>query len=209
MRPHWTFFLRMAFPSSCCPQSTTIEVSLTVLTCHMTALTIISLPLLFRGQKEFRLVGGNRWVFSQFRHCIWLTITPELYARAPTSMVKYSTHEEKWASLSLWKFTLMPWTSPTLMKPECNSGMMKIGEANLMPLLIGCWAPQWVTDDELYCASLLALLKPWRALADLHSPGVSFNKALDCFLDDNHKCRDIVDNIIHMHRMHMCVQDKF
>jgi hypothetical protein len=116
-------------------------------------------------------------------------------------MVKYSTCEEKWATLSLWEFMLMPRTSPTLMKPECDSGVMNISEANLMPLLIGCWAPQWVTDDELYCASLLALLKPWRVLRDLCSPGLSFNKALDCFLDDNNKCWDIVDNIICMHRM--------
>ena len=42
-------------------------------------------------KKEFQLVGGNRWVFSQFRHCMWLTITPRLHARAPASMVKYST----------------------------------------------------------------------------------------------------------------------
>jgi hypothetical protein len=136
-----------------------------------------------------------------FGHSMWLTITPRLYARAPTSTVKYSTHDEKWASLSLWEFTLMPRTSPTLTEGEHDSGMMKIGEDNLMPLLIGHWAPQWVTDDELYCASLLALLKPWRALADLHSPGLSFTKALDCFLDGNNKCWDIVDNIIWMHRM--------
>jgi len=61
-----------------------------------------------------------------------------------------------------------------------------LGHRNL-PNFIGRWFPR--SDDEetkpFYCASILALLKPWRDLGnDLKQPGQTWERAFDGFLGD-------------------------
>ena len=53
-----------------------------------------------------------------------------------------------------------------------------------MPYFPGHWFPR---DDDtqqnhLYCASVLALLKPWRNLGDLKDPLQSFQMAYKLFI---------------------------
>ena len=64
--------------------------------------------------------------------------------------------------------------------------LRSLGHRNL-PNFIGCWFPRH--DDEesktFYCTPILALLKPWRSLADdLKQPGQTWEKAFDDFLKD-------------------------
>jgi len=55
-------------------------------------------------------------------------------------------------------------------------------------------------DEELYCASLLALFKLWRVLEELHVPGISFNTYIVLFLAlASDKVSDLVDNIRYSH----------
>jgi len=71
-----------------------------------------------------------------------------------------------------------------------------------VPRLIGHWHAQDPTHEEPYAASLLALFKPWKALADLDTPGMSFQDSLAVFLASNDcTCKDEVDNIRYIHRM--------
>ena len=64
--------------------------------------------------------------------------------------------------------------------------LRSLGHRNL-PNFIGRWFPR--NDDEetnsFYCASILALLKPWRELGDdLKRPGQTWEKAFNDFLED-------------------------
>ncbi|KAF5331245.1 hypothetical protein D9611_013149 [Ephemerocybe angulata] len=67
-----------------------------------------------------------------------------------------------------------------------------------MPRIVGRWFPR--NDDpqthELYCASMLMLLKPWRTLRDLKSPTGTFKDAFDDMMQsaDDWK-RTVVRNI--------------
>jgi hypothetical protein len=57
-------------------------------------------------------------------------------------------------------------------------------------------------DEELYCASLLALFKPWRVLGDLHVLGISFSASLVSFLASaDNKVGDLVGNIKYSYNM--------
>jgi len=64
------------------------------------------------------------------------------------------------------------------------------------PQLIGHWHAQDATHEELYSASLLALFKPWKALADLDTPGMLFQNSLATFLTSNCcTCKDKVNTL--------------
>jgi hypothetical protein len=107
------------------------------------------------------------------------------------STVAYATWADKWADISLGTFL---WDIICLV----NDVMMVGGSA--APQWIGCWSPQQERDEELYCASLLALFKPWRVLEDLHVLGISFNTYLVSFLAlAGDKVSDLVDNIRYSH----------
>jgi hypothetical protein len=95
------------------------------------------------------------------------------------STVAYVTWADEWADISLWDFSL----GHHEMEKSCclvNDVMLVGGSAALQ--WIGRWSPPQERDEELYCASLLALFKPWRVLEDLHVPGISFNTYFVLFL---------------------------
>jgi len=87
------------------------------------------------------------------------------------------------------------------MEKSCHlvNDVMMVGDS-AAPQWIGCWSLRQERDEELYCASLLALFKPWRVLEDLHVPGISFNTYLVLFLAlAGDKVSDLVDNIRYSH----------
>ena len=73
--------------------------------------------------------------------------------------------------------------------PKANSVqrvLRCLGHRNL-PNFIGRWFPRSDEEEEksFYCASMLALLKPWRDLAvDLKQPGEKWESAYDDFLEE-------------------------
>ena len=73
--------------------------------------------------------------------------------------------------------------------PKANSVqriLRSIGHQNL-PNFIGRWFPRSDEEDvrAFYCASMLALLKPWRDLAvDLKQPGEKWEFAYDNFVKE-------------------------
>jgi len=89
------------------------------------------------------------------------------------------------SSLSPWEFTLEQY------------------HTKAFPQLIGQWhAHDDATHEELYSASLLALFKTWKALADLDTPGILFQESLPMFLSsDGCAHKDQVDNIKYVHSM--------
>ena len=63
---------------------------------------------------------------------------------------------------------------------------------------MGSWFPRndRPMDRELYCASLLALLKPWSDLSDLKTDAVTFEQVFLSFIDGAPKAMlDIIENI--------------
>ncbi|KAG2107640.1 uncharacterized protein F5147DRAFT_653173 [Suillus discolor] len=60
-------------------------------------------------------------------------------------------------------------------------------QAEVIPNFPGKWFAnrENLPDHPLYCASLLALLKPWRSLADLKSVSETFVDAFEHFLVDS------------------------
>jgi hypothetical protein len=82
------------------------------------------------------------------------------------------------SSLSLWEFTSEQY------------------HAKAFPQLIGQQHAHDATHEELYSASLLALFKTWKALADLDMPGILFQESLAMFLSsDSCAHKDQVENI--------------
>ena len=63
------------------------------------------------------------------------------------------------------------------------------------PQLIGHWHAQDATHEELYSASLLALFKLWKALADLDTHGILFEVSLAVSLCSWPPTAAQVDNI--------------
>ena len=65
---------------------------------------------------------------------------------------------------------------------------------------VGSWFPNDTNDLDVYCATMLMLLKPWRDLkSDLKPSHLSWRQALDAFLADNPKSRYIISNIKYYH----------
>ncbi|KAF6745923.1 ATP-dependent DNA helicase PIF1 [Ephemerocybe angulata] len=67
-----------------------------------------------------------------------------------------------------------------------------------LPRIVGRWFPR--NNDpktyELYCASMLMLLKPWRTLRDLKEDDGTFRQAFDAMMDSaDDWTRRVVDNI--------------
>ena len=72
-----------------------------------------------------------------------------------------------------------------------------------LPRFIGRWFPTANdpnSDNELYSASILLLLKPWRMLSDLKHPDEAFGGALTHFLTTaTSKEKDMIENIQYYH----------
>jgi hypothetical protein len=67
-----------------------------------------------------------------------------------------------------------------------------------LPHLVGRWLPRndRPNERELYCASILALLKPWTDLSDLKTDVETFEQAFQRFLINSDKTnKDIIENI--------------
>ncbi|KAF8138851.1 hypothetical protein EV363DRAFT_1101001, partial [Boletus edulis] len=62
----------------------------------------------------------------------------------------------------------------------------------------GPWFPRAddVTQHSLYCAAVLALLKPWRTLKDIKDPTISFEEEYALFAQQmNYESKRILENI--------------
>ncbi|KAK0439629.1 hypothetical protein EV421DRAFT_1689232, partial [Armillaria borealis] len=68
--------------------------------------------------------------------------------------------------------------------------------------IVGKWFPRSDRDDcrEYYCASMLALLKPWRSMRDLKNEGEHFEISWRRFSKNlTPKQIDVIDNIQYFH----------
>jgi len=143
--------------------------------------------LIWEVKLHFQLCGGNMYMSTTISAYYWVSltsITSSLHAVSPLSTYHYARWEHTSSSLSLWEFTPQQY------------------HTKVFPWLIGHWHTQDATHEELYSASLLALFKPWKALADLDTPGMSFQDSLAAFLaSDCCTCKDQVDNIRYIHSM--------
>jgi hypothetical protein len=67
-----------------------------------------------------------------------------------------------------------------------------------LPHLVGRWFPRndRPNERELYCASILALLKPWADLSDLKTDAETFDQSFHSFFTNSPKItKDIIENI--------------
>ncbi|KAF8803392.1 hypothetical protein BYT27DRAFT_7214713 [Phlegmacium glaucopus] len=85
-------------------------------------------------------------------------------------------------------------------------GFNKVGHSRIfrtdghetLPHLVGSWLPRndRPRDRELYCASILILLKPWTNLSGLKTEGETFEQSFNCFVaGSTKKTLDIIENI--------------
>jgi hypothetical protein len=82
-------------------------------------------------------------------------------------------------------------------KPGRSRAYRTVGHETL-PHFMGSWFPRndRPNDRELYCASMLALLKPWTDLSEIRTNMETFNQAFHAFVDDATKRTvDIIENI--------------
>lgn len=76
--------------------------------------------------------------------------------------------------------------------------MLRTNGHKYLPSFVGPYFPRNDDDDrrELYCCSILALLKPWRSLSDLRTPGETWDTAFTTFVTQAPKAtRDIISSI--------------
>lgn len=69
--------------------------------------------------------------------------------------------------------------------------------AEVMPDFLGSWPPRNNTAEcrELYCCTMLALLKPWRDWKDLKGTRETWEEAFRDFTDTcSQRCKDIINN---------------
>jgi hypothetical protein len=93
-------------------------------------------------------------------------------------------------SVSLWDFTVAYRAST-----QSRTHVLRPGGPAL-PRILGRWVPLSEEDHELYNASLLALVKPWRTLGDLTDGGSSFAYSFGRFMElTDDRVRGIVRNI--------------
>ncbi|KAF8817656.1 hypothetical protein BYT27DRAFT_7028728, partial [Phlegmacium glaucopus] len=67
-----------------------------------------------------------------------------------------------------------------------------------LPHFVGAWPPRndRPKDKELYCATMLALLRPWLDLCDLKTEMESFEETFESFLAGASKeTKDVIENI--------------
>jgi hypothetical protein len=67
-----------------------------------------------------------------------------------------------------------------------------------LPHFVGRWLPRndRPNERELYCASILALLKPWTDLSDLKTDIKTFEQAFQAFFNNTDKRnKDVIENI--------------
>jgi hypothetical protein len=91
---------------------------------------------------------------------------------------------------------------PELNKPGCCRVICTEGHETL-PQFTGKWMPRndqpWC--KELYCSSILALLKPWISLSDLKKTNKTFWDSFQFFLDVTpKKTKDNIDNIQYFYK---------
>ena len=93
---------------------------------------------------------------------------------------------------------------PSHPKADCAQRILRPLGHNNLPNFIGCWFP--CSDDKetkaFYCASMLALLKPWCDLgADLKSPGETWQGAFDQFLHEaSWKEKRVISGLQYFHK---------
>ena len=71
-----------------------------------------------------------------------------------------------------------------------------------LPNIVGKWFPRndRAVERELYCASMLLLLRPWRFLGDLKHDNESFSSSFNGFeLTANDELKEIMNNIQYYH----------
>ena len=76
--------------------------------------------------------------------------------------------------------------------------VMRTAGHETLPHFMGSWFPRndRPGEKELYCASILALLKPWANLSELKTDAEDFENAFESFVDTApKKTRDIIENI--------------
>jgi hypothetical protein len=66
-----------------------------------------------------------------------------------------------------------------------------------VPHVVGRWRPHDDDDNELYCASLLTLFKPWRTWQDLKTS--SYADSLENFMDLDHEAAFLISNMRYTH----------
>ena len=101
-----------------------------------------------------------------------------------------------------------PRTSGRLRNPRVlyRQGYNKAGRCRIfrteghetLPQFVGRWLPRndKPHERELYCASILALLKPWCNLSELKANTETFDQAFKSFVDNSPKrTKDIIENI--------------
>jgi len=73
----------------------------------------------------------------------------------------------------------------------------------MIPYFPGQWFPQ-ANDPStrtLYCASMLALLQPWRSLFSLKAANTTFQSTYDTFCEHaSARTQKIIDNIQYFHK---------
>ena len=119
-------------------------------------------------------------------------------------LVEYAAWQKEWEGFNLWTFSLGTYAKfggqRGLTRSKClRTRILKT--ALTTPRMIGISATRDSKDEELYCASLLALMKPWRKLDDLYVCD-SFRHSLDVFLKDADDSVCVATaNIRYMHSM--------
>ncbi|KAG9225266.1 hypothetical protein CCMSSC00406_0007097 [Pleurotus cornucopiae] len=81
---------------------------------------------------------------------------------------------------------------------EVTSGRGSKRGHETLPQFVGKWFPRRSDPDDeaLYCASMLALFKPWRELGDLKAPGKSLKQSFEDFLVScPQRLRRVMDNM--------------
>ncbi|RDB28920.1 ATP-dependent DNA helicase RRM3 [Hypsizygus marmoreus] len=94
----------------------------------------------------------------------------------------------------------VPYKSGSEKKKRCR--IIRRAGHETLPLFVGRWFPRSDDPDsrELYCASMLMLLKPWESLSTLKAPFENFATAFDHFFSSaSHRDKRIMENIQFYH----------
>ena len=116
------------------------------------------------------------------------------------TLCEYAVRPEEYESLNLWTYLLGPSTRRlgNLKRKRTCSASVWTPRWLSPPRWVGRWRPCGNDDNELFCASLLALLSSWTTLNEL-DVAESFSDSLDLFLaSTDQQVLEVVDNIRYM-----------
>lgn len=107
------------------------------------------------------------------------------------------------------KSARIPYLSGTRRDSRCRV-MQTDDRLDILPNIVGGWFPRHdrVRSRELYCLTILAVLKPWRTLNDLALDKSSFEAAYEDFLAVNPALHDFIDNVQHYYVCHDAAKRK-